>query len=82
MTPLGTRLQAALPEGVRLREWPPRHIVNISGEGRDLTPGDVTALRAELTAAGCVEVRAWIATEGASWLSSGVTSVSFEIVEP
>lgn len=37
------------------------------------------ALRAALTDGGWVEVDSWIATEGLSWLSDGIQSVSLRV---
>lgn len=54
-------------------------VINIGGGRRELIPADVEDVREALTSAGYVEVKSWIATEGMSWLSDGVQSVSFRI---
>lgn len=64
-------------DGIRLRTF--ADVVNISGDGRDLTREDVERLRAVLAEAGLEEVKSWIATEGASWLSNGIQSVSIRV---
>lgn len=78
-TTLRERLAAQLPDGVGLREMRPEQLFNIHGIGRDLTPEDVDALRAAIDREGYEEIKSWVATEGASWLSDGTKSVSIEI---
>lgn len=56
-------------------------IVNFSARGRDLTASDVQAVRAALAEMGYNETKSWIATEGMSWLSDGVRSVSMQVRE-
>lgn len=79
VTLLRERRSGDLDDGLFLRAWPDRDLINISGRGRDLTRADVDAVRAALGETGYVEVDSWIATEGLSWLSDGVKSVSFRI---
>lgn len=71
-------VRAALPEGVNARELG-EDVINIYPSGRDVHPDDVAALRGVLAAHGATEVESWIATEGMSWLSDGITSVSLRI---
>jgi hypothetical protein len=55
-------------------------VINIDGRGRELRREDVDAVRAALKEIGYVEVKSWVATQGASWLSSGLSAgVSFEV---
>lgn len=54
-------------------------VVNFRAEGRDTTNADLDVVRAALTDAGFAEVESWIATEGASWLSDGIRSVSIKV---
>lgn len=55
-------------------------IFNIDGRGRELTCEDVDAVRTALAEIGYVEVDSWVATQGASWLSSGLSAgVSFRV---
>jgi hypothetical protein len=54
-------------------------VVNFRAERRNTTRADVDAVRATLTAAGFTEVDSWVATEGASWLSDGIDSVSIRV---
>lgn len=68
-------IRAALPEGVSARELGDG-VINVRPSGRDVEPADITALRAVLVAHEAREVKSWIATEGASWLSDGIKSVS------
>lgn len=56
-------------------------IVNFSARGRDLTAADVQAVRAALAEMGYDEAKSWVATEGMSWLSDGVRSVSMQVRE-
>jgi len=81
MESLTTRLAAKLPDGTVLRCWERSRVINIGGQGRALEPADVEALRAALDEAGYEEVKSWIASEGASWLSDGIQTVSIEIRE-
>lgn len=66
-------------DGLYLRVWGEASIVNVSGRARDLRPADVEVVRAAIGEAGYVEVDSWVATEGMSWLSDGVKSVSFRV---
>ncbi len=55
-------------------------IINIDTRNRKLTKGDVTALRAALAEIGYVEIESWVASQGVSWLSPGVSAgVSFRV---
>ena len=78
MSALTNRLTEKLPADVRLRELK-NDLINIGAERRRLEREDVDALRAALTEAGYREVESWIATEGMSWLSSGIQTVSMRI---
>lgn len=71
-------IRAALPQGVNARELGD-DVINIYPSGRDVEDADVTALRGVLAAHGAIEVKSWVATEGMSWLSNGITSVSLRI---
>jgi hypothetical protein len=72
-------LNAQLPEGARIRHFG-TDVYNVTTDGvRPLTDADLTALRAALAAAGLAEVRSWLATEGASWLTDGIPSVSIRV---
>lgn len=71
-------IREALPQGACVRQMSDP-IVNIHAPCRALTEEDVDAARAAILAAGYEEVQSWIATEGMSWLSDGIPSVSFEI---
>lgn len=60
----------------------PGAIVNVAGaDGRELTPEDIADVRSQIAYVDCKEVRSWVATEGMSWLSDGMQSVSFEVRE-
>lgn len=74
-------LTAAHPDLTARSIGPDGHILNIGAKGRDLTRADVDAARELLTSAGFIEAESWIATEGASWLTDGIKSVSLR-VEP
>lgn len=54
-------------------------IVNFSARDRDLTAADVQAVRTALADMGYGETKSWIATEGMSWLSDGLRSVSIQV---
>lgn len=56
-------------------------IVNFSARDRDLTATDVQEVRAALGELGYDEARSWIATEGMTWLSDGLRSVSIQVRE-
>lgn len=81
MEALVAKLAAELPDGLRLVSMGDRRegLINISGVRRELERADVDALRAALAGSGYVEVMSWVATEGASWLSPGVQSISMII---
>jgi hypothetical protein len=71
-------VRQALPEGARAREINPS-VINIYGEGREATQADLSAALAAITGAGYIPAESWVATEGMSWLSDGVRSVSIRI---
>jgi hypothetical protein len=73
-----TAIQELLPEGAQARRIS-EDVVNILAPGRDLTKEDADAARMAIAAAGYTEVKSWIATEGMSWLSSGIQSASFKV---
>lgn len=54
-------------------------VINVGAQGRELENADVVAVRAAFTEAGYVEVDSWVATQGMTWLSDGIKSVSFRI---
>lgn len=54
-------------------------VINFRAEKRATTNADIDAVRAALTDAGFTESRSWIATEGMSWLSDGIQSVSLRV---
>jgi hypothetical protein len=57
-------------------------VIDVAGaNGRGLTPADVVDVRSQIAQAGYEEVRAWVATEGMSWLSDGQKSLSFQVRE-
>ena len=73
-------LVAALRDGdLTVRTFENTGVVNVGVTGRDLARADVERVRAALGAAGFEEVESWIATEGASWLSDGIQTVSFKV---
>lgn len=80
MDELIDKLKAALGPEIYLRTFG-NDLVNIGGVGRELEGRDVTKLRAALAEAGYEETASWIATEGKSWMSNGVRSVSIRIKE-
>ena len=86
MESLILKLRASLPDGVELRDMTDRRpgLINLIGKGRELEPADMDAFRSTLTRLGFREAESWIATEGMSWLSDGIQSVSMIIreVEP
>jgi hypothetical protein len=80
-------MRAALATlGLRLRHsgnGATRHdVLNIVADGRETTRADVDAFRALLAGHDLTEVESWVAGEGVSWLSDGITSVSFEVYDP
>lgn len=79
MSALTDQLAAGLPESLRLTEY--GDVINVmTTGGREMTREDVDAFRAALFDAGYVEVKSWVAIQGASWLSDGVfAGVSFRI---
>jgi hypothetical protein len=77
MSSLGEKVS----EDLHLRLLGADDIVNFSARGRDLTAADVQAVRAALAEMGYDEAKSWVATEGMSWLSDGVRSVSIQVRE-
>lgn len=64
------------PDGLRLTGI--GDILNIDPGFRTLTRDDIDTVRIALAVAGLREAESWIATQGASWLSNGVESVSIK----
>jgi len=79
MKDLVNAIRESLGESMDIRDWPDAGVVNILPRGRDLAPEDVEAVRVILAEKGYVEIKSWVALEGASWLSSGIESVSFKV---
>lgn len=67
-------------DGLHLSTFP-SGVVNLAPHSRSLVKSDVDTLRIAFADLGLAVVDEWLATQGASWLSDGVTSVSFQVEE-
>lgn len=77
---LAARITAALPDGAHARCYgEPVSVINIHAPSREVTPEDVAAARRAITGEGFTETKSWVATEGMSWLSTGVHSASIAV---